>query len=146
MMRNQPRTVETPIAMIIPMGADMAALWVSSAIYVQHSVSNEGVVIIFSYVCAGIEACKGILGHEDTDHNDVSFARADTPTGIPGVIQKLGEHKAAWLEFRSRGENGNDHDKGPNGVPQHRNAIYEFQETDSITVVPGYTFVRLGRV
>jgi len=47
----------------------------------------------FSYVCAGIEACEGVLSHEDTNHNDVSFARADTPTGISGAIQELSEHK-----------------------------------------------------
>ena len=47
----------------------------------------------FSYMCAGIEARKGVLSHEDTDHNDISFARAETPTGIPGTIQELGEHE-----------------------------------------------------
>ena len=49
----------------------------------------------FSYVCAGIEACEGVLSHKDTDHNDISFACADTPTRISGVVQKLGEHKAS---------------------------------------------------
>ena len=50
-------------------------------------------MIEFSYVCTGIEACEGVLSHEDTDHNDISFARADTPAGISGTIQELGEHK-----------------------------------------------------
>ena len=46
-------------------------------------------------MCAGIEAREGVLGHEDADHNDVSFTRADTPAGISGAIQELGEHEAA---------------------------------------------------
>jgi len=85
-------------------------------------------------VCTGIEACEGVLGHEDTDHNDVSFARADTPTGIPGVIQKLGEHKVARLEFRGSGENRNNHGEGPNGVPPDGNIIKVFQEVNSKSV------------
>lgn len=48
----------------------------------------------FSYVSAGIEAREGVLSHEDAYHNDVSFARADTPPGVSSVIQELGEHKA----------------------------------------------------
>ena len=47
-----------------------------------------------SYVCASVEAREGVLSHEDANHNDVSFARSDTPTGISGTIQELGEYKA----------------------------------------------------
>ena len=84
------------------------------------------------------------MSHDDTDHSDISFARADTPTRISGVVQKLGEHKAARLEFRGRGENRDDHDESPDGVPQNRDAINCFQETGLIAVVQGYTLVRLG--
>ena len=45
------------------------------------------------YVCAGVEACKGVLSHKDANHGDISFARANTPTRISGVVQELGEHK-----------------------------------------------------
>ena len=46
-------------------------------------------------MCAGIETCEGVLGHEYTNHDDVSLARTDTPTRISGTIQELGEHKSA---------------------------------------------------
>ena len=45
-------------------------------------------------MCAGIKAREGILSHKDTNHDDISLARADTPTGVSGVIQKVGEYEA----------------------------------------------------
>jgi len=68
-------------------------------------------------VCACIEAGEGVLSHEYTYHSDVSFACADTPAGISGIIQKLSEHKATRLKFGGGSENGNDYDEGPDRMP-----------------------------
>ena len=94
-MRNQPRIVETPIAVTIPIDPAMAALCVSSVICANGIQSLKWVETArLSYVRAGVEPCKGVLSHEYANHNDISFARADTPTRIPRVVQKLGEHKS----------------------------------------------------
>ena len=68
-------------------------------------------------MCACIKAGEGVLSHEETYHSDVSFARADTPAGIPGVVQKLSEHKTTGLKFGGGSENGNDHGESPNRMP-----------------------------
>ena len=40
-MRNQPSTAETPMAMTIPIGPDMAALCVSSVIYMEKRSAGD---------------------------------------------------------------------------------------------------------
>jgi hypothetical protein len=141
-MRNQPKTAETPIAMTIPIDPDMAHCgFLPSSVYKIQSL-KEGVVTKFSHVCAGIKACEGVLSHEDAYHNDVSFARADTPAGISGVIQKLGEYKATRLKFGSGGENGNDHCEGPNRVPPDGNIVKVFEEVNSESVDQAYVYVQ----
>ena len=92
-MRNQPRIVETPIAITIPIDPAMAALCVSSVIYIQRSTLEEVIMAGLSYVCAGIETRKGVLSHKNTNHSNISLARANTPTGVSRVVQKLGEYK-----------------------------------------------------
>ena len=97
-----------------------------------------------SYVCACIKAREGVLSHEDTYHDDVSFARADAPAGISGIIQKLGEHKATRLTFGGGGENGNDHGEGPNRMPPNGNIVKVFEKVNSENVDQAYACVRLA--
>jgi len=97
-------------------------------------------------VCAGIKACEGVLSHKDTNHNDISFARADTPTGISGTIQELGEHKSTRLEFRGGGENRNDYSEGSNRVPPNRNIIEVLEEMNPKGVDKAYIYLQSERV
>lgn len=96
-----------------------------------------------SYVRTCIKARESVLGHEDTYHDDISFARADTPAGVSGIIQKLGEYKATRLTFRGGSENGNDHGEGPNRMPPNRNIIKVFEKVNSESVDQAYAYIRL---
>lgn len=98
---------------------------------------------MLSYVCACIEAGEGVLSHEDTYHSDISFARADTPAGISGIIQKLSEHKAARPKFGGGGENGNDHGEGPNRMPPNGNIVKVFEKVNTESVDQAYVYVCL---
>lgn len=94
-----------------------------------------------SYVCASVESCKGILSHENANHNDISFARAHTPAGVSGIVQKFGEHKGTRLKFWGGGENRNDHGKSSNSMPPDGNIIEVFEEVNSEGVDQTYARV-----
>lgn len=85
-------------------------------------------------MCTGVKAGKGVLSPEDPYQNDVSFSCADAPTGISGVIQKLGEHKTTRLTFGCGDENGNDHGDGSNRMPPNGNAVDVSEEVNSKSV------------
>ena len=96
-----------------------------------------------SYMRTGIEAGNGVLSHEDAYENNVCFTRADAPTGISGVIQKVGEHKATRLTFGGCGENGNDDCDGSDRMPPNRNAVDVSEEVDPKSVYQA--FIMSGR-
>lgn len=97
-----------------------------------------------SHVRAGVEARKGVLSHEDANHNNVSFARTNAPAWISGVVQKLGEHKATRLKFWGGGENGNDYSNSPDSVPPNGNVVEVFEEVNPKSVDQTYIRIRLA--
>lgn len=82
----------------------------------------------------GIEAGKGVLSPKDAYKNDVCLACANAPAGIPGVIQKMGEHKTTRLTFGSGDENGNDDSDGPDRMPPNGNGVDVSEEVDPKSV------------
>ena len=65
-----------------------------------------GVVGLFGHVGGGVEACDGVLGHEDAADGDVSGRGAHAPTGVSGSVVEGGEDCLGGLMGGCFGEDG----------------------------------------